>query len=140
MDQVLVGVDGSQGAKDALRWAASAARGFGANLRVVLVPSGDFWSQKDWASPEDVVEEAESLLDSNVEEALGDDPGVALEQQVKSGDPRTVLTDLSAEVDLLVVGSRGQGKIAGAVLGSVSQHLVTHARCPVTVVPGDEEA
>ncbi|MEA2195351.1 MAG: hypothetical protein QOG42_1785 [Solirubrobacteraceae bacterium] len=51
------------------------------------------------------------------------------------GDPRGQLAQESARLDLLVCGSRGRGRPLATILGSVSTHLVTHARCPVLVVP-----
>jgi nucleotide-binding universal stress UspA family protein len=45
------------------------------------------------------------------------------------------LLDAVRESDLLVVGSRGHGEFSGALLGSISQHLVTHSACPVVVIP-----
>jgi nucleotide-binding universal stress UspA family protein len=45
-----------------------------------------------------------------------------------------VLIDESAAADLLVVGNRGHGGFAGLVLGSVSQHVASYAKCAVTVV------
>jgi nucleotide-binding universal stress UspA family protein len=56
-------------------------------------------------------------------------------REVREGHPAQVLLDLAADGDLIVVGSRGHGGFAGALLGSISQHVVTHARCPVVVVP-----
>lgn len=67
--------------------------------------------------------------------ALRGDETVDVERRVEvSGDPRENLRELSSDVDLLVVGSRGHGGIQGLVLGSVGQYLVTHAHCPVTIV------
>ena len=51
------------------------------------------------------------------------------------GEPRSRLTEASADLDLLVCGSRGLGRPVAALLGSVSAHLITQAQCPVLVVP-----
>ena len=51
-----------------------------------------------------------------------------------------VLLDAAVGADLLVVGSRGRGGFADALLGSVSQHCVHHASCPVVVIRGQEKA
>ena len=58
----------------------------------------------------------------------------ATELLVCEGDPAQVLIEESREADMLVVGSRGRGSLAGALLGSVSQNCASHAQCPVTVV------
>ncbi len=62
--------------------------------------------------------------------------GIATEERVPSGDPREALLRLVSEerVDLLVVGSHGRTGFAKLLLGSVSSHAVTHARCSVLVV------
>jgi hypothetical protein len=57
---------------------------------------------------------------------------------VVQGHAAWKLIDMSKGADLLVVGSRGHGGFVGAMLGSVSQHCVIHARCPVVVVPDPE--
>lgn len=58
--------------------------------------------------------------------------------RVAEGNPAQVLIDASDGADLLVVGSRGHGGFTEALLGSVSQHCVQHAHCPVVVIRGQE--
>lgn len=139
MGLVVVGVDGSDGAKRALRFAVEEARCRDATLRVVLCPVGLFWYSQGFASPEKVQQDAASLLDSVIDEVVGDDPSVTVQRRVVDvEDPRKVLVGMSDDADLLVVGSRGHGGVAGLLLGSVSQHVVSHARCPVAVVPAGD--
>ncbi len=65
--------------------------------------------------------------------------GVTIE--VLDGAPSLRLLDFDRSAAMLVVGSRGRGGFAGLLLGSVSQHLAEHARCPVVIVPAcDDEA
>jgi nucleotide-binding universal stress UspA family protein len=59
---------------------------------------------------------------------------VQIRTEVRYGAPAGVLVDVSHEASLLVVGSRGRGGFAGLLLGSVAQHCVQHAACPVVVV------
>jgi nucleotide-binding universal stress UspA family protein len=77
---------------------------------------------------------AEQMLRETVERVRRDHPAVNVETAAIEGPPAQVLVDMSAEADLLVVGSRGRGDFSELLLGSVSQQCVHHARCPVTVV------
>ena len=77
---------------------------------------------------------AEQMLREAVERVRSDHPAVNVETAVVEGPPAQVLVDMSADADLLVVGSRGRGGFSELLLGSVSQQCVHHARCPVTVV------
>lgn len=65
----------------------------------------------------------------------GDAAPVPVLTRVLHGHPAQVLLDAAGGTQLLVVGSRGHGAFAGMLLGSVSQHCVQHASCPVVVVP-----
>jgi nucleotide-binding universal stress UspA family protein len=82
----------------------------------------------------------DSLLESAIARAVRDisTSGEALPQitsESVEGHPAQVLLDAADQADLLVVGARGHGGFAAALLGSISQHVVTLARCPVVVVP-----
>ncbi len=134
---MVVGVDGSEPSLAALRWAARQAELTGAELKAVIsweLPSAAYWVP----FPEglDLEASARKTLASALEETLGPDPAVPVTQVVAQGHPAPVLIDEAAGADLLVVGSRGHGEFAGMLLGSVSEHCVAHAHCPVVVVRG----
>jgi nucleotide-binding universal stress UspA family protein len=57
-----------------------------------------------------------------------------MQTSIEEGNAAKVLIERSKGADLMVVGSRGRDGFAGMLLGSVSQHLVAHAHCPVTIV------
>lgn len=133
---VVVGIDGSERSKSALRWAAQYARVAGMPLHVLVawhMPPSYGWAPavpEDW-NPET---DATSLLEAEITEVLGADPGVDVRRSVVEGHPAQVLTDESKSASVVVVGSRGRGEFAGMLLGSVSAFVTTHAHCPVVVV------
>jgi nucleotide-binding universal stress UspA family protein len=136
---VVVGFDGSDSSRKALVWAAAEAADHGADLVVVnawehtlLPPSGSV-SVSERYVPDPSQRTADELV-TDIKGVLGEDPPVVVLPHVKQGNPAKVLIDQSADADLLVVGTRGHGGFAGLVLGSVSQHVSAHAKCPVTVV------
>lgn len=140
MDEIVVGVDGSPGSLVALRWAAEEARVHGAKLRAVAswhasaVSSLPAWGV---AEPPEVAIEAlrDGLTETLAAEGVGGQGGPEVEGVVVEGHPAGALLEAAEGADLLVVGTRGHGGFAGLVLGSVSQHVVSHATCPVVVVP-----
>ena len=77
---------------------------------------------------------AERLARRELDEVLGDDPGVVVELLVEEGSAASVLVRESENAELLVVGSRGHGGFVGLLLGSVGQQCAAHARCPVVIV------
>ena len=60
--------------------------------------------------------------------------------RIDAANRRVILSDGSIEYDTLVVGSHGHGGFIRAMLGSVSQHVVSHSQCPVVVVPAPQRA
>lgn len=135
--RIVVGVDGSEASKDALRWAARQAALTGSTLVVVAV-----WSYATMSYPTmsgyvptvndlDLEGDTRMLLQQTVKEVLD---GAPVRMVVAQGHPAEVLARFSESADLLVVGSRGHGGFVGALLGSVSQHLVHTAHCPVLVI------
>ena len=138
---ITVGVDGSDSSKAALAWAYDEATHHGASLTVVatwqppsLPMSPPYGSLTDEDYPRQPQAAALELLERLVADLEERKPAVDVRSSVEEGSPAKVLIERSNESDLLVVGSRGHGGFAGMLLGSVSQHLVTHASCPVVVV------
>jgi nucleotide-binding universal stress UspA family protein len=136
---ILVGVDGSPGSRTALTWAAAEAADHLADLVVLtvweppLLPPMGSGSVPLGGVPDPSQQATDNLLKIITEE-LGEDPPVVVQPRVKQGNPSKTLIEQSADADLLVVGTRGQGGFAGLKLGSVSQHVAAYAKCPVAVV------
>ncbi len=139
--RIVVGVDGSEPSKLALRWAAQLASTFGARIDAVAawhvpVSYGSYGmggSAIYWNPEEDM----EKCLTESVDEVFGADRPADLELKVLCGNTAEVLVDSSADAVMVVVGSRGHGGFAGLLLGSVSSAVAEHAACPVLVVHGD---
>jgi nucleotide-binding universal stress UspA family protein len=139
---IVVGVDSSDGAKEALRFALEEARLRHATLRVVHawqygyigVTGLEGFSPVVGADLGELRRTAEVALDATLQEVVPDAEGIEIERRVVEGAAATVLVDESRQADLLVVGSRGHGGFAGLLLGSVGQQCAQHAACPVVIV------
>jgi nucleotide-binding universal stress UspA family protein len=142
MATIVVGVDGSPGSKEALRFAVEEARLHKAKLKavaawtltVVAAPIG-LMPPIDEALIPDLEAHAREVLDRTIAEVVGDGTEVEIEKVVLEGSSAHVLVDTAQGADLLVVGTRGHGGFTGLLLGSVSQQVTHHAPCPVIVVP-----
>jgi nucleotide-binding universal stress UspA family protein len=134
--RIVVGVDGSEGSKSALRWAAQQAGFTGAALEAVI--TWEYPTFYGWvpAYPDDLdlALLAERALAGALDEVFGSDRPAWLRTRVIEGHPGQVLVEASAGAELLVVGSRGYGGFADALLGSVSTYCVHHARGPITII------
>jgi nucleotide-binding universal stress UspA family protein len=144
---IVVGVDSSDGAKAALRFAIEEAKLRQATLRIVhtwqfgyIGVSGIEGFSPVGADLGDLRRTAEVALDAVIHEVAPTANGVVGERLVVEGAPATVLVDESRQADLLVVGSRGHGGFAGLLLGSVSQQCAHHAACPVVIVHASAKA
>jgi nucleotide-binding universal stress UspA family protein len=139
--RIVVGVDGSEAAATALRFAAAEAHRRGASLEVVHAWTFPYLAEASPAMLDfDFAQGAAELLAQVVRDTLGDEPGVPVEQVVVRSTPAEALTTRAEGADLVVVGSRGRGGFAGLLLGSVSQQVANHAPCPVVIVPPNAAA
>jgi nucleotide-binding universal stress UspA family protein len=128
---IVAGVDGSQCSLEALRWAARQSELTGAELHAVMA-----WSLPEiyGYTPRDFQSDARKALEDAIEQALGPEPRAPVVAQVVEGHPARTLIEASRNAQLLVVGCRGHGGFVGMLLGSVSDHCVSHAECSVVVV------
>lgn len=147
---VVVGVDGSAGARDALGWALAEARLRKSPVRAVHAwtfgyTGGNVEGYPYWGGYlgsytslgidlSDLHRAAEELLERALADVGDETRDVEIERQVVQGTPAEVLLAAATPDDLLVVGSRGHGGFARLLLGSVSLQCVHHAPCPVVVV------
>ena len=136
--RIVVGVDGSDQSKAALAWAVREAALTGATVDAVI--AWEFPANYGYPVPAPPVLDYPGLATKVVARAvaavLSTDERVIVSPQVVEGNAAQVLLDAAAGADLLVVGSHGHSGFVGALLGSVSQHCVHHAACPVAVIRG----
>jgi nucleotide-binding universal stress UspA family protein len=136
--RVVVGTDGSALSAPAVRFAFAEAERRGVGVVAVRawtrpwipgpVPSDDVL---DWSALE---AQARQSLAKALEESRSRHPDVDVVEKVVGDRAGTALVELSPGAELVVVGSRGRGRLASAVLGSVSHYLLHHAQCPVALV------
>jgi nucleotide-binding universal stress UspA family protein len=138
--RIVVGVDGFESSKAALRWAVHQAKLTGAVVEAVTawqVPAAGGWLPGP--DTPDYQHDACAVLAEALTEMCVIDPDVQVCPRVVEGRAGRVLVDAAQGADLLVVGCRGHGGLAEALLGSVGQFCVHHAPCPVVIVGGKYE-
>jgi nucleotide-binding universal stress UspA family protein len=135
--QIVVGVDGSKGSRTALEWALDEARLHQAKVTAVTawspVVAGALAAPAPFVDPSMLEQAAHELLTHALEAV--DTTGLRVDTKVVADSAAHALISASEDADLVVVGSRGRGGFAGLLLGSVSQQVAGHARCPVVIVP-----
>ncbi|WP_327002079.1 universal stress protein [Dactylosporangium sp. NBC_01737] len=137
-DLIVVGVDGSEGGRHALRWAVAEGRRTGAAVEAVTAWSWDGIEAAMLAatSPRIEREQAERVSQHELDLVLaGAGSSSPVAREVVEGHPVKVLLDAARRASLLVLGSHGHGRLRHAVLGSISEECVRHATCPVVVIP-----
>lgn len=140
MGSIVVGVDGSEGAAQALRWAAAEAAFRGWFVQAVLA-----WGYLDQHhtivaerfDPAYTSRDAERALESYIRAALGSERVHEIERRLVADLPARALLEASVGADLLVVGARGLGGFRGLLLGSVSQKCLHQSTVPVAVIRPD---
>jgi nucleotide-binding universal stress UspA family protein len=138
--RIVVGVDGFESSKAALRWAIRQAELTGAVVEAVTawhIPVGTSWMST--ADMPDYQEDAFAVLAEAIDEMCAVDPDVQVCPRVVEGRAGPVLVDAADGADLLVVGSMGHRGLAETLLGSVGQYCAHNAACPVVIVRGKHE-
>lgn len=135
-DPMRIGVayDGGREAGIALEVAADLARAANAPLRIITVDT----TSADWVSHKAPGYESalQEYFSERLEEAMERvGSGVGVEPVLASGDPAELLAEQSADLDLLVLGSRGYGPLRRVLLGGVGRKLVEISACPLALVP-----
>ena len=137
---VVVGHDGSSASQETLTWAAALAERASWPLHVVRswrmtsAPRPATWEPGYVPPMTDYEQAVLEDLRADVRAALGEERAAAVVCHAVHMAPVKALIDAGRNADLLVVGSRGRGGFTGLLLGSVSDQVVHHSPCPVTVV------
>jgi len=139
MGRIVVGIDGSEQAVEALRWAIGEAR-----LRGATIDAIDAWNYPYVVVPGaavplhprgDQAADVEKELEEAIAAVAGDADGVTINPIVTEGVPAAVLCEAAVGADLLVIGHGHHGSLRDRLLGSVSQEIMRYSPCPVVVVP-----
>ncbi|OWM57170.1 universal stress protein [Corynebacterium diphtheriae bv. gravis] len=139
---VVVAVDGSEASQNAARWAANTANKRGVPLRLAAsYTMPQFLYAEGMVPPQELFDELQSETMDMIEAArvVAHEvaPDIKIGYVIAEGSPIDMLLDMSSDVTMIVMGSRGLGGLSGMVMGSVSAAVVSHADCPVVVVRSD---
>lgn len=124
---IVVGADGSDHGKAAVRWAADTAVAYGLPLTVL-------YARPDATGAPTLVAEPTGVLGESVELARSRHPGLAVRPLQMPDAPVTSLLAAAETADVVVLGSRGIEGFRGLLLGSTTMHVAPYAQCPVVVV------
>ena len=143
MTRILVATDGSEGANHAIDYAARWAKNTGADLLIVNVIGSvpekllrNFThAQHAWI--DELFESLSAEMLTQARDRARSAGAGTIEIEARTGETAPAIIDIAREkaADAIVVGRRGIGQVAGLLLGSVSQKLVSLAPLPVIVIP-----
>jgi nucleotide-binding universal stress UspA family protein len=142
MSRILVGFDGSDSARQTVAWALEEAEVHGWELHVITVleqqPVPSTWGAPAYLP---ITTQDVETLRANAQQAVDEivsgrpaPPTVQIIIEAATGQPAAVLIRESETAEHLVVGCRGMGGFGRLLLGSVSNQVVHHAACPVTII------
>ena len=141
--KIVVGVDGSPSSRAALRWAVRQAVLTAGTVdavmawQVPMILRTSAWAPIYVDEASGFEEDARKTLDAVISDEVEPADRRQVTARVVFGHPAEVLLDAASDADLLVIGSRGHGSFADALLGSVGQYCVHHAHCPVLIMRGE---
>lgn len=143
-DIVVVAVDGSPASRNAVRWAANTANKRGIPLRLASsYTMPQFLYAEGMVPPQELFDDLQAETMEKIDEARAVAhevaPDIKIGHTIAEGSPIDMLLDMSHDVTMIVMGSRGLGGLSGMVMGSVSAAVVSHASCPVVVVREDNQ-
>ena len=143
MPGIIVGVDGSGDSRRALEWAMNEAAVQHVRLTVITVapPVVGYWGVAYYREYQALVDQAQLVAEEAVEKVrahLGDASPASVTIQAVSGIAAEEMLNAAQNADMIVLGSRGTGRLSKRRLGSVSTQITYHARCPVVVIPPED--
>jgi nucleotide-binding universal stress UspA family protein len=134
---IVVGVDGSEASRRALRWAVHEAAARDGTVQAVTAWRWDLPSGLDTAGY--IGDEQERATEMLAQEIARLPAGTPVASQVLEGRSADVLGEVARDADLLVLGSHGHSRVWHTVLGSVAEECIRKATCPVVVIPRPQE-
>ncbi|MDI2129524.1 universal stress protein [Yinghuangia seranimata] len=135
---VIVAVDGSPAAENAVDWAADEAMLRGVDLEILHAWEWKAYEASDWYGHH-LHNQGTEVVQTAAERARRRRPDLHVTTTVEHGQAEDVLTGATERAGLLVMGSRGRGGFTGMLLGSVSRAVATEAHCPTLVVRSGED-
>ncbi len=137
---IVLGVDGSEHSRWALKWAADEAKRRGSLLKVIYVQIERPENTPDWYEPDSSdLSPGEAIVHDACGLVATRHPSVVARAEVVGSSPAKGLIEASRSAELLVVGARGRGGFEELLLGSVSDQCIQHAHCPIVIVHADPD-